>query len=163
MGGEDDIRGFDILTISPIAYIPTDTTIGLSNPDGSPKVQRIVNADGSISTQAVTQTIPVYQLILPGGDTATVFNYEYRIPLIGPITLAPFLDAGEDRLTLPSQLGLNPLRVEELHGRIPASHHQPARGDCSWDAKAAHFDWNRAASTNAGRRTHRFACTGRTI
>ena len=26
MGGEDDIRGFDILTISPIAFIPTRHT-----------------------------------------------------------------------------------------------------------------------------------------
>ena len=26
MGGEDDIRGFDILSISPIAFIPTDTS-----------------------------------------------------------------------------------------------------------------------------------------
>ena len=55
-----------------------------------------------------------------GGDTAVVFNYEYRIPIVGPVTLAPFLDAGIDRLTLPSQLGLNPDRVRELNGIFPA-------------------------------------------
>ena len=31
----------------------------------------------------VTMTIPIYQLITPGGDTQVVFNFEYRIPIIG--------------------------------------------------------------------------------
>ncbi len=119
MGGEDDIRGFDILTISPIAYIPTDATVNVLNNDSSQRVQKIVNPDGSIGTTPVTQTIPVYQLILPGGDTAGVFNFEYRIPIIGPVTLAPFLDAGEDRLLLPNQLGLNPQRLMQLNSEFP--------------------------------------------
>jgi outer membrane protein insertion porin family len=119
MGGEDDIRGFDILTISPIAFIPTSTSVNVLNNDGTARVQKIVNSDGSIGTAAVTQTIPVYQLILPGGDTAAVFNFEYRIPIFGPVTLAPFLDAGVDRLTLPSQLGLNSERVQQLNGIFP--------------------------------------------
>jgi outer membrane protein insertion porin family len=119
MGGEDDIRGFDILTISPIAYIPTSTPIQVLNNDGSARVQKIVNSDGSIGLNPVTQTVPVYQLILPGGDTAAVFNYEYRIPILGPVTLAPFLDAGIDRLSLPSQLGLNPDRVTQLNNIFP--------------------------------------------
>jgi outer membrane protein insertion porin family len=125
MGGEDDIRGFDILTISPIAFIPTDTTVNILNNDGSQRVQKIVNSDGSIGTAPVTQTIPVYQLILPGGDTAAVFNYEYRIPIVGPVTLAPFLDAGVDRLTLPSQLGLNPDRVAQLNAIFPQANFNP--------------------------------------
>jgi outer membrane protein assembly factor BamA len=29
-----------------------------------------------------------------GGDTQAVFNLEYRVPLGGPFTLAPFLDIG---------------------------------------------------------------------
>jgi outer membrane protein insertion porin family len=29
-----------------------------------------------------------------GGDTQAAFNLEYRIPLAGPLTLAPFLDVG---------------------------------------------------------------------
>ncbi|MBV8898084.1 MAG: BamA/TamA family outer membrane protein, partial [Acidobacteriaceae bacterium] len=119
MGGEDDVRGFDILTISPVAFIPTQTSVSVLNNDGTPKVQRTVNSDGSISNIAVTQAVPVYQLILPGGDTATVFNYEYRIPIVGPVTLAPFIDAGIDRLTLPNQLGLNPARVEQLNALFP--------------------------------------------
>ena len=41
MGGEDDIRGFDILTISPIAYIPTSTPIGVLNNDGTPACSEV--------------------------------------------------------------------------------------------------------------------------
>ncbi len=119
MGGEDDVRGFDILTISPIAYIPTEGTVSVLNADGTPRVQRIVGSDGSIGTAQVTQTVPSYQLILPGGDTYGVFNYEYRIPIVGPVTLAPFVDVGVDRLTLPSQLGLNSDRVNTLNALFP--------------------------------------------
>jgi outer membrane protein insertion porin family len=119
MGGEDDIRGFDILTISPIAFLPTSTNISVLNNDGSARVQKFTNSDGSVGFAGVSQTVPAYQLILPGGDTAAVFNYEYRIPIVGPVTLAPFLDAGIDKLTLPGQLGLNPDRVTELNGLFP--------------------------------------------
>ena len=119
MGGEDDVRGFDILSISPVVFIPTSTTINVLNNDGTQRVQKIVNSDGSVGTAAVTQTIPVYQLLLPGGDTAAVFNYEYRIPIVGPVTLAPFVDVGVDRLSLPSQLGLDPSRVAQLNGLFP--------------------------------------------
>ncbi len=121
MGGEDDIRGWDIRTISPIAYIPTQESINVLNADGSDRVQKVVNSDGSISEVAVTKTIPTYQLILPGGDTASVVNFEYRIPIIGPVGLAPFVDAGVDRLTLPSQLGLNPGQVTNLNALFPQS------------------------------------------
>ncbi len=125
MGGEDDIRGFDLLTISPVAFIPTDTTINVLNNDGTQRVQKIVNPDGSIGTAPVTQTIPVYQLILPGGDTASYGNFEYRIPIVGPVTLAPFVDAGVDRLTLPGQLGLNPQRLQVLNGEFPQADFNP--------------------------------------
>jgi outer membrane protein insertion porin family len=119
MGGESDIRGFDILTISPIAYIPTSQPIGLYNFDGTARVQKVINPDGSVSVTQATQNTPSYQLILPGGDTAGVFNYEYRIPIFGPVTLAPFVDAGIDKLLLPSQLGLNSGRVTQLNQLFP--------------------------------------------
>ena len=125
MGGEDDIRGFDILTISPIGFIPTDATVNVLNNDGTARVQKYVNPDGSVGTAPVTRTIPAYQLILPGGDTASVFNFEYRIPIVGPVTLAPFIDAGADLLLLPSQLGLNEERVQQLNGLFPQANFNP--------------------------------------
>ncbi len=111
IGGEDDIRGFDIMSISPFAFIPTDTNVQVFTANGVP----VVDKHGI----PVTQHIPIYQLIYPGGDTAAVFNYEYRIPLIGPVTLAPFVDAGIDKLLLPKQLGINPGRVAQLESYFP--------------------------------------------
>lgn len=119
MGGEDDVRGFDILTISPIAFIPTSASVQVVNNDGTPRYRQAVNSDGSVALAPITQTFPAYQFILPGGDTYGVFNYEYRIPLVGPVTLAPFLDVGVDKLTLPSQLGLDPARVSSLNALYP--------------------------------------------
>ncbi len=119
MGGEDDVRGFDILTISPFAFIPTDTQVSVLNNDGTTRYQNVINSDGSVGKAAVTQTVPVYQLLLPGGDTYGVFNYEYRIPIVGPVTLAPFVDAGIDRIAFPSQLGLNAERVATLDAEFP--------------------------------------------
>ncbi len=125
MGGENDVRGFDLLTISPFAYIPTTASVNVLNNDGSARVQKIVEPDGSIGTVGVTQTIPAYQLIEPGGDTASVFNYEYRIPIVGPITLAPFFDAGIDRLSFPGQLGLAPERIQQLDALFPQANFNP--------------------------------------
>ncbi len=119
MGGENDIRGWNLLTISPIAYIPTEEQVAVLNSDGTARVQRVVNSDGTIGEAPVYQTIPAYQLILPGGDTSAFANYEYRIPIIGPVTLAPFVDFGVDRLSFPGQLGLDPTRVAQLNEVFP--------------------------------------------
>jgi outer membrane protein insertion porin family len=125
MGGEDDIRGFDFYTISPIAYIPSTATVPLYNSNGTPKVQPIIASNGAITSFAASQTVPIYQLIEPGGDTSGVVNLEYRIPIVGPVTLAPFVDAGIDRLTLPNQLGLNTERVQQLDALFPQEHFNP--------------------------------------
>jgi outer membrane protein insertion porin family len=95
------------------------------NNDGTQRYQRIVNPDGTIGEQAVTQQVPSYQLIFPGGDTSAVFNFEYRIPIVGPITLAPFVDVGADLLLFPGQLGLNSGRVDQLNQIFPAALFNP--------------------------------------
>jgi outer membrane protein insertion porin family len=119
MGGETDVRGFDIMSISPIAYIPSTTQVAVLNNDGTQRIQKVVGQNGSISEQPVMQNVPAYSLILPGGDTYSVFNYEYRIPIIGPVTLAPFLDAGIDRLLLPNQLEINADQLKQLNAQFP--------------------------------------------
>lgn len=111
MGGENDIRGFYDWTISPIVYLPSDVA----------QVQ-VYNADGTARTQKgvpVYMTVPSYQVTFPGGDTSVVGNFEYRIPIVGPVTLALFLDAGLDKLIFPSQLHLNPGRLEQLNEEFP--------------------------------------------
>ena len=46
-------------------------------------------------------------------------NFEYRIPIFGPVTLAAFFDAGVNRISRMSQLTMNPSRVSELNGIFP--------------------------------------------
>ena len=119
MGGENDIRGFDIWGISPVAWIPSQSAAAVLNSDGSARTQKVINDKGEVSFQPVVQSIPVYRLIWPGGDMSVVGNYEYRIPLFGPVTLALFADAGFNRIVFPSQLALNEGRLSELNGTFP--------------------------------------------
>jgi len=75
VGGDFDIRGFDFRTLSPISFIT-----------------RTLNVPDSNTGKLVAR--PFDDIVYVGGDTEGVFNLEYRIPIIGPVTLAPFMDAG---------------------------------------------------------------------
>jgi outer membrane protein insertion porin family len=118
MGGENDIRGFEIWGIIPMAYVPSEADVFVYNNDGSRRQQKVI-VDGQETFQDVTQRIPTYQLIFPGGDTQVVTNFEYRVPLFGPVIIAGFFDAGINRISRPSQLTLNPSRVNELNSQFP--------------------------------------------
>jgi outer membrane protein insertion porin family len=120
IGGENDIRGFDIWGISPIGFIPSTANVNVLNNDGTARQQRTVDpTTGAVSFSNVTQTIPIYQLVFPGGDTNVTTNLEYRIPIFGPVTLAIFFDAGVDKLSWASQLRLNPGRITQLNQQFP--------------------------------------------
>jgi outer membrane protein insertion porin family len=125
IGGENDIRGFDFFTISPIAFIPSDEQVPVLNANGTQRVQRVVNSDGSITFNDVEQTIPAYRLVLPGGDTVGVVNLEYRIKIFGPVALAPFVDTGVDKLSFANQLRLNPDRLTQLNSEFPQAGYGP--------------------------------------
>jgi outer membrane protein insertion porin family len=118
MGGENDVRGFDIWSISPIAYVPSQATINVLNDDYSARQQYII-VNGKKTLAPVTQTIPVYQLIFPGGDTQMLGNFEYRIPIFGPVTIAAFFDAGFNKVMRNEQLQLNQDRLDNLNGQFP--------------------------------------------
>lgn len=118
IGGEQDVRGFEIWGITPIAYIASSTTVGVYNTDGSPRTQRVV-AGGLLQSQQVQMTVPSYQLITPGGDWQSVGNFEYRIPIAGPVTLALFADAGVNRILQPAQLHMDAGRVNDLNLSFP--------------------------------------------
>jgi len=118
MGGENDIRGFDIWGISPLGFIPTEGTVNVLNADGSARFQKVI-VDGRETLAAVTQRVPAYQLTLLGGDTQVVTNAEYRIKIFGPVTLAPFIDAGVNRVSMRNQLRLNSDRLTGLNSTFP--------------------------------------------
>jgi outer membrane protein insertion porin family len=119
MGGENDIRGFDIWGITPVAFIPSEWAVDVVNDDGSARMQKVIGADGKQAFAPVRQRVPIYQAIYPGGDTQVVTNFEYRIPIAGPVTLAAFFDAGVNRITMTNQLKVNPSRIDELNNLFP--------------------------------------------
>ena len=111
MGGDTDIRGFDIRAISPVAFFVERVDFPLSNPDRTP-----VPKDPNNPRQgAVTVPLPVQRIIFPGGDTSAVANVEYRIPIVGPVTLAPFFDLGFDGIARKGELQINAGQLNTLN------------------------------------------------
>ena len=118
IGGEQDIRGFDFYSVSPIAFIASEATTNVLNANGTQRTQNVL-VNGQPQAIGVTQNVPIYQLVTPGGDTQVVSNFEYRIPILGPVTLAPFIDAGVNKITRTDQLTMNPDRVSQLNALFP--------------------------------------------
>jgi len=121
IGGENDVRGFDFFAITPIAFVPIEANVPLLNSDGTPRQQRVINSSGFPVFVQASKPVASYQLVTPGGDTALVANFEYRIPIFGPVTLAAFFDAGLNRLLNTSQLEINPERIAQLNGEFPSA------------------------------------------
>jgi outer membrane protein insertion porin family len=112
MGGEYDIRGFDIRSVSPIAFLPNANVITLTNPDGTPVPKNPLNPrQGNW-----TIPIPVDQIVFPGGDLSVSTNIEYRITIAGPVAIAPFIDTGIDPIIRRSQLQIATQQYEQVVG-----------------------------------------------
>ncbi len=112
LGGENDVRGFDIRTVTPYVFIANRVNVPLQNPDGT-----TVPIDPTNPRRgSVTVPIPAETIIYAGGDTSLVSNVEYRIPIAGPVTLAAFNDIGMNFVALPGQLKLSPQNISLLNG-----------------------------------------------
>jgi outer membrane protein insertion porin family len=119
MGGENDVRGFDWYSITPVAFIASSVNnLNVLNADGSSRTQK-TTINGVLTDTPVTMSIPIYQLITPGGDMHAVGNFEYRIPIVGPVTLALFTDVGLNKILLTSQLKMVQTRVDALNNQFP--------------------------------------------
>jgi len=113
-GGENDLRGFDIRSISPVAFLPNTTSIQLRNPDGS-----LVPKNPANPLQgAYTIPVPLDQIVFPGGDLSVVGNLEYRITIAGPVALAPFVDMGIEPIIRDSQLKINNGQFDLINSTI---------------------------------------------
>lgn len=112
MGGENDLRGFDIRSISPVAFLPTASAVNLRNPDGS----TVLKDPSNPLSGPYTIRIPVDQITFPGGDLSLVSNVEYRITIAGPVAIAPFLDFGFDPILRRSQLRINNGQFTAING-----------------------------------------------
>jgi outer membrane protein insertion porin family len=118
IGGEQDVRGFENWGISPIAYIPSSSSVNVYNDDGTARTQRAI-VNGVSQQQAVTMTVPSFQMITPGGDFQSIGNFEYRIPIMGPVVLALFADAGIDKILRPNELTMDSSHVSDLNLQFP--------------------------------------------
>ena len=114
LGGEDTIRGFDIRTVGPIAYVPQST-----NPQFFFSDPTQLDSFGNPTLRRVTVPALVYTPTFPGGDSQGVGNFEYRIPLAGPVTLALFFDVGLNGVLRRSQLQLDAGGVDQLRQQFP--------------------------------------------
>ncbi|HEY0784562.1 MAG TPA: outer membrane protein assembly factor BamA [Acidobacteriaceae bacterium] len=111
-GGESDLRGFDIRSGTPYAFIPTRILFNLTNPDGSCVTRQV----GAPQTgQCIQVPLPVYGIVSAGGDTAFISNVEYRIPLVGrTAALELFNDFGVDAALNKNQLRQSPEGIAQL-------------------------------------------------
>ncbi len=120
IGGEDDIRGFYIRSVSPISFYPTITSV--CNRDASGVIIPVVGANGRQDPNGTCGSysrFPAYTVIYPGGDTMLISNFEYRIPIAGPVTLAYFVDTGMSFVWRDSQLKVQESALEHIRTEFP--------------------------------------------
>jgi outer membrane protein insertion porin family len=104
-GGEADLRGFDVRSITPYGFVPTRVLFNLTNPDGSTVPRDPTNP----SNGPIQIPIPVYGIASIGGDTNVTFNMEYRIPIYArTVSFALFNDFGMDMAIDGGQLRQSP-------------------------------------------------------
>ena len=109
VGGETTIRGFDIRSISPLAITSDPVLDSKKNPivdfaTGLPKINRNIT--------------PI------GGDTLGILNAEYRIPIVGPLSVSAFYDLGINRVSSWASLGSfgsSSVRLVNTSNNIPRS------------------------------------------
>lgn len=107
LGSENDIRGYNTRAIGPIA--PFDTYVTSRNLSVATNTSGTATSVTGLSSDVLAQIAQlgliegstgnpnalisrVYQPI--GGDTQLLGNFEYRIPVFGPVSLAAFADIG---------------------------------------------------------------------
>jgi outer membrane protein insertion porin family len=116
MGGENDLRGFDIRSISPVAFIPVASSATISFTDPT-----FLSGSGTPLSRVFSVPVLTYTATLPGGDVQTSGNVEYRIPLVGPVTASLFVDGGTDGIVRQSALKLDPTGLSTLQQQFPGA------------------------------------------
>src|SRR5262249_38606024 len=126
MGGEGDLRGFDVRTVSPYVFVPVPIVPPSCQQTNPPNCFFLTNPDGTQVPVDPTNPrrgnvivpIAVNSITLPGGDTSAFANIEYRIHVLGPITLAPFADVGTVGVLRQSQLQVAPSSLTQLNNTL---------------------------------------------
>jgi outer membrane protein insertion porin family len=107
LGGENDLRGFDIRAVSPVTYIPN-----------------VVNQSISVSGVSLSVPVLVKTITFPGGDMQGVINTEYRIPIAGPVAMSLFNDVGTVGVVRRDALQLASSGVQNINANFPLVNQQ---------------------------------------
>ena len=108
LGSEFDIRGYTARSIGPLvpidSYVTARNVVVANNASGEPVITQgltdeqraaiaqiglVTGPDGANSARLGATT---YRFL--GGDTQLLGNFEYRVPIFGPVTMAAFADVG---------------------------------------------------------------------
>ncbi|MCW5961331.1 MAG: outer membrane protein assembly factor BamA [Pyrinomonadaceae bacterium] len=107
LGSEYDIRGYNTRSVGPIApfnsYVTSRNVVVATNATGDPvpvaglsaRDREEISALGLLTGASGANPALLnnnFQFI--GGDTQLLGNFEYRIPIFGPVALAAFADIG---------------------------------------------------------------------
>jgi len=115
MGGEQDVRGFYIRTITPVAFIATNSPVTINYVDPT-----TIGSNGLPVTRQLQVPLLAYQFSFPGGDIEGVGNFEYRIPIYKQyVGISYFLDVGVNGILRPNQLQLNSSGYSNLTTTFP--------------------------------------------
>jgi outer membrane protein insertion porin family len=107
LGSEFDVRGYNTRSIGPIVpfdtFITSQNVVVANNLVGVPDENTdVTDADRATLAQLATYTGPdgansqifSRNFRFVGGDTQLLGNFEYRVPIFGPLTIAAFADIG---------------------------------------------------------------------
>lgn len=103
LGDEFTIRGYNVRSISPISPVDTFVTsrnvVLASNATGTPVVipnlpQSLASVGTFTGPTGANSVLFARSFTGTGADTQLLGNFEYRIPLFGPFSVAAFADVG---------------------------------------------------------------------
>jgi len=117
MGGESDIRGFDIRSITPVTFIPVASSQQFTYTCGT-----CLNGFGQPTQRTVSVPVLGYTITFPGGDTQGYGNVEYRIPIIGnTFQTVLFFDGGTNGILRKNALQLDQTGFDNLNTQFPSA------------------------------------------
>jgi outer membrane protein insertion porin family len=114
MGGENDIRGFDIRSVSPVAF-PAQRQRDHVDQSGRNSGSE---ESGQPALGELDDSHPGRPDRVPGGDLSVWTNLEYRITIAGPVAIAPFWDMGIDPIIRRSQLQIAQAQYDQVIGTL---------------------------------------------